>query len=453
MAAIIVPPFKLSGSTIIVPRSSSVTTLRGNSGGLTIQGSSSLTDLIILDSFVELYTRQPNITASQDLILYNPSYTANPSAGGTVTPTLINYSPTTTANPNASTILSEQIIKIAPVITFSGGLAYLHYGVAHSGSFTTTTNPAFGVVSFFLFSSSPSFTTSTATVHLPAVTAMYNSQPTFSVGNVASGTAGGFLVSYVNNPTWSLTGASSSTTGSSVFGADTVTLNANTAGSALTFSYRKGFWFKNFAYTATGTVTLSANVALDVDDQTASTGNLTVTTTAAVRSAITAGTNRYFLNDTGGAQSAFAGKFTTYNNVATVLCGMTSPVASVALVTQSAATGTLTLYAVPATTTGVYVINWNAKVTRAATTSSVLGGLTITYRDPDGVVQTVSATGQLANGTVALTATTNNTTTLLLGFTITVNAKASTNIQYAFAYTSVGATAMQYNLNITVEAC
>ena len=71
----------------------------------------------------------------------------------------------------------------------------------------------------------------------------------------------------------------------------------------------------------------------------------------------------------------------------------------------------------------------------------------------DQSIQTVSATGQLANGTVALTATTNNTTTLLLGFTITVNAKASTNIQYAFAYTSVGATAMQYNLNITVEAC
>lgn len=46
MAAIIIPPFKLSSSTTIVPRTTGVTTWQGNAGGLTINGGTATSDSI-----------------------------------------------------------------------------------------------------------------------------------------------------------------------------------------------------------------------------------------------------------------------------------------------------------------------------------------------------------------------------------------------------------------------
>lgn len=121
------------------------------------------------------------------------------------------------------------------------------------------------------------------------------------------------------------------------------------------------------------------------------------------------------------------------------------------LTAQGAAVGTTTLYSVPASGADQYRLNWNAKVTRAASSSSTLGALTIVYTDPDGVAQTITAAAQIAAGTIATTSTGNSTTTVLLGMSLLLNAKASTNITYAFAYASAGATSMQYNLHLTLE--
>jgi hypothetical protein len=151
---------------------------------------------------------------------------------------------------------------------------------------------------------------------------------------------------------------------------------------------------------------------------------------------------------------AMSGKITTYNNITTVGNGVPSEVASVALTLQSAAKVTTTLYAVPASGAGQYRVSWNAKVTRAATTSSTLGALTITYTDPDGVVITTTMPGTGVNPTTGIgeSVSTNTTGSVLFGFPLTLNCKASTNITYAFAYVSSGATTMQYNLNILLEA-
>ena len=107
-----------------------------------------------------------------------------------------------------------------------------------------------------------------------------------------------------------------------------------------------------------------------------------------------------------------SGKIITYNGIATVSGGVPSEVATVDLTAQTAAVGTTTLYAVPASGAGQYRLVWNAKVTTPATTggtSSTLGALTIVYTDPDGVAQTITAGALTSAGAVATTSTTNTT--------------------------------------------
>lgn len=131
-----------------------------------------------------------------------------------------------------------------------------------------------------------------------------------------------------------------------------------------------------------------------------------------------------------------------------------SPVAALAnvdLLTQAAAVGATTLYAVPATQGGLYDIAFALKVTRAATTSSTLGALTISYTDAnDSVVQSVVSLGGTQAGAAATTNAGNSTTSVLQG-RLTVNAKAGTNITYAIAYVSSGATTMQYEAHLSVR--
>jgi len=122
-------------------------------------------------------------------------------------------------------------------------------------------------------------------------------------------------------------------------------------------------------------------------------------------------------------------------------------VASSDLTTQGAAIGATTIYAVPSTGAGLYEISWVATVTRAATTSCVLGGTNgfqIIFTDPnDSVVKT-------SNPTTVTSSAVNAAATTISGVFV-ANCKASTNLQYSFGYTSVGATTMQYDLSIRVK--
>jgi len=115
------------------------------------------------------------------------------------------------------------------------------------------------------------------------------------------------------------------------------------------------------------------------------------------------------------------------------------PLATVDLTAQSAAITATTLYTPP--TAGIYTITYYAKVTQAATTSSILGAFSVISTDTDSNVVT----------TVGNTSTQNSLTTGFISGTITVYAKASTAIQYTMGYTSSGATAMQYELHMAVS--
>ena len=86
---------------------------------------------------------------------------------------------------------------------------------------------------------------------------------------------------------------------------------------------------------------------------------------------------------------------------------------------------------------GLFRVSWFLRVTQAATTSSsVAVSLTFT----DGVAVTITGA-----------AVTGNTTTTIQQQTVLVRCDAGTALSYSTTYSSVGATAMQYALSVTVE--
>jgi hypothetical protein len=141
-------------------------------------------------------------------------------------------------------------------------------------------------------------------------------------------------------------------------------------------------------------------------------------------------------------------KLTKYNAIATVNNGLPSQVATSTLTNQTAAIAATTIYAIPADGAGFYRVNFYATVNRAATTSSTLGG-TIGCQ----ITHTVGAVAKVTTpaAVTQMTSTTNNTGTAAVAGSILVYCDASTNLQYAFGYTSSGATTMRYNLYLTVE--
>jgi hypothetical protein len=127
---------------------------------------------------------------------------------------------------------------------------------------------------------------------------------------------------------------------------------------------------------------------------------------------------------------------TASNNLANSV-GSTA-LATVNITAQSAAQAATTLYT-PASD-GLFTIDYYAKVTTAATTSSTLGVFSIISTDTDSNV--ITSVGQSTQQ--------NSLTTGFISGSITVYAKAATPIQYSLAYASSGATAMQYELRVVV---
>ena len=149
-------------------------------------------------------------------------------------------------------------------------------------------------------------------------------------------------------------------------------------------------------------------------------------------------------------------KVTKYNNITTVSNGIPSELAAVNPTGLAAAKTTTTLYT--PTASGMFRINISLQVTRAATTSSILGGTTgvvITYTEPDGsVAQSIVPLLTNQAGAVVVPAsgnTGNSTTTQSQGVAI-IYAKTGVAIQYAIGYTSVGATTMTYSAHLICEA-
>lgn len=151
----------------------------------------------------------------------------------------------------------------------------------------------------------------------------------------------------------------------------------------------------------------------------------------------TGGTSQLSINNSGVA--------TKYAATALVSQGIPSEIVTVDLTAQSAAIVATTLISAPAT--GMYRVSWSADITTAATTSSVLGGTNgfqVVFTSPtDSVVKTTVVGNSVTSAA--------NTTGTAVGGSFVVYAKTGTNIQYQYDYTSVGGTAMVYELHIKLE--
>jgi len=124
--------------------------------------------------------------------------------------------------------------------------------------------------------------------------------------------------------------------------------------------------------------------------------------------------------------------------------------AEVDLTAQTAAISATTL--LTPSVSGLYRISVYLKVTRAATTSSTLGALTIAFTDAsDSVAQSLVVGLRTEAGATATTNAGNATSSKLVGQCI-VNAKAAVAITYAIAYVSSGTTTMLYEAHLKVEA-
>lgn len=131
--------------------------------------------------------------------------------------------------------------------------------------------------------------------------------------------------------------------------------------------------------------------------------------------------------------------------------GVIASQAAVNLTGQTAAKASTLLYAVPANGQGHYKVCFDAKVTTAASTSSTLGGannLQLIYTDADDSLSVTTPAGATFDSTSSGLAS--NSTQNQESGCLTINAKASTNINYSFGYTSSGGTAMAYSLHVRV---
>lgn len=135
---------------------------------------------------------------------------------------------------------------------------------------------------------------------------------------------------------------------------------------------------------------------------------------------------------------------TKYKNIATVSNGVPAEYAQANLTGQTAAIAATTLYAVPAD--GLYRVSYAAKLTTVGSVSSVLGGVNgfqVIYTDADDSVVVTTPAGPVVNL---------NTTQAQVSGVIVVNAKAGSNLQFSFGYTSVNASEMTYALHVKLEA-
>ena len=93
-----------------------------------------------------------------------------------------------------------------------------------------------------------------------------------------------------------------------------------------------------------------------------------------------------------------------------------------------------------------YRITWNAVIATAASTSSILGGTNgfqVTYKE--------AGTGVTTMLTPPSTTSAANTTSTTIGGSFLIYASSTAGVTYTFGYTSVGATAMRYNLYVITE--
>lgn len=336
----------------------------------------------------------------------------------------VNSDGTIGLQPSNVTIGATQLnfLSSNSTITMAGGAPAYIKGI---NTFIYTSGPGFGLPPiFFAFQPTIKCNTTAFTMFQPVG---FFSSPTLTAdGVVWTGADGAGVASIVDNVQFSVANGGSYTTYTHNGIRSNMTINTGS--------------------------TIATRRCIRLDDATGA-GNLTDQIGLDIASLTKGGTSNIAIRTGTGGVIEIGNKFTKYNNIATVSNGVPSELATVDLTTQAAAIAATTIYTPAAT--GLFRLSIYLQVTRAATTSSVLGGATgvvITYNDGDGnVAQSNTAALATTAGAIAITAAGNTTATNLEG-TMVIYARTGVAIQYAIGYTSVGITAMQFSAHLKVEA-
>jgi hypothetical protein len=153
-----------------------------------------------------------------------------------------------------------------------------------------------------------------------------------------------------------------------------------------------------------------------------------------------------------GNNVTITGLLASYNGVSTAGNGVAPIVAKMDQTAQAANFGPSTVYTVPSSGAGTYLVSCYVVLTQAATTSSTLPFCAVNWTDLDtSTVKSGNAneltSGSITGNNVGATGTTGG----WLGV-MTIQAAASSTIQIQTAgYVSSGATPMQYAAHVKVQ--
>lgn len=264
---------------------------------------------VILDDEISLWPSFPTAAAATG-VLFSPSTIA-----------LNNY--------------AAQLMDLSPTITFAGAVpiwstikstvtcsidtstSFQFYSFQQAGTFTSTQKPIF--FTFNLFLSNITFTTATA-AKPPIAPIAFMCQNIIQVTANAAGTLGGDILSFSSSDTFQATAAGATATATNMTSFKSLPiLKSSNATSAITVTNLRNFHAVVPTLTTTGALTITNSIGLDFENQSQTSGNLTVGTIAAVRSAqnvSSGGTAAWAILAIGTAASSFAGAIRIGDNTA-----------------------------------------------------------------------------------------------------------------------------------------
>jgi len=358
---------------------------------------------------------------------------------------------------------SNNATRIAYAYSYAGG------PLATSATHTFTVSGSSGAQYFCTVVQAFSGTLTTAAVYETSTGANSGLTSPFQIGSITP-TTGDIIVSGFG------TNSDSGTTASINAGFSTPVLSTNGTDENCASSYLLGSsgavnptWTTNASSQNTGVVAAFKPAASVITSQsspvltlsgTCWTGAASATDTWTIQDVVanaTDGASTLTFSQSGSPGVAsiqipslqMTGTCLKYAGISTVSQGIPAEYATLDLTAQNAAYAATTLYAVPASATGMYRISWSATITTASDGTSVLGGGTsfqVVYTSP---TDSVSKTTTIGNGITSAA----NTTGTAIGGTLVVYAKTGTNIQVSFGYTSVQTTtAMVFELHAKCEA-
>lgn len=347
--------FNLTGNTLIGAT--------GSGGSLTVNSTSNATKgSIILDDKVDLWPNIPDFSASaMEVMEFNSDLDLS---GVALFHSIFHLDPT---------------IHIGQAGGFLGGIVAVSTEgmlIAHDDATTASTNLPIPLLFW-----ADHIIETTVAIAAPMDSVLLDQVEKRSTGAITVPTGG------THRTVWSAPRLKASTNAtatydevSGLYWGPVAGTDFTTDGTALTVSEANAVKVANPTKdSGTGTTTYTEVNGLNCSDLTVATTN------SCVKSAVTANSARYFLNDTGGAQSKLTGKFTTYNNVTTAGTGLPIITGESGVSATKTADFTALSYTPPATA-GRYRVEQVITTTSGTNTGSFQ--CTVDYVDSRGTTHT-----------------------------------------------------------------